>query len=275
MAKKTKKFVPSFEVELLPKDKAVAHKRLGPYDAPSAMQYGREWALEYGKLFSLNGFLFTWLTPTEIDGLVEDHGLIQFKNWAVKNYPGQGKSLSKPVGIFRLHNCYWWVRLPDGTWFVSGGSGRKWYTVAPENKKNGLLNDPKGVFQKGNAVVSTSFPKSSQALLAEFETTIEREFPYAWRESRNKYRQELFKSGVGAVLTEQENKQDHVQRTQIRMDVLSQTSKVQDLLGVFLKSVQDESMTIEDVSQIYHEVSKLTTLNKSLKKIYGAKMNKK
>jgi GTP1/Obg family GTP-binding protein len=66
----------------------------------------------------------------------------------------------------------------------------------------------------------------------------------------------------------------YVRRTNIRMKVAAQAAHSRDMLESYLKSVNDETMTVQEIGKLYDELIKLVALNKDMKKIYGSKMKK-
>lgn len=271
MAKKEKKkLTASFEVQLLPDEKAVAHKRLGRYDTPSLMSYARDYMQTHGKLFEIEGFICTYATLADIDKLADDLGLLQFKNWAEKNCTVHNSGYGR-CGLER-NVVYTWLRFPDGIWMLQGSYGQ-WMTWDRRPGKKGLENDPEKDARKSNYVSVESVEGFDYDAKRRFEQ-IQKEFSDAWRIAREKFRKELKNSGKAEKLAEKEANTDHVKRTQIRMDVVAQASKLMDMLETYIKSVNDETMTVKEVGELYFELTNLGALNKSMKEIYGAKMAK-
>lgn len=263
-----KKLEASFEVELLPSEKLVAHKRLGEYDTPSLMTYARNYFKEHGKLFGMEGFYFLEASLRGIDELSEDRGLIQFKNWAEKNCTIHF-SVYHRFGL-EPNTIYTWIRFPNGIWTLQG-SYRSLMTWDRRPGKGGVKNDPKGDRLQANVV--------DAGPLVSFEherwyRQIENEFPAAWRIARAKLRKEMKDSGEARKLAEIETQNDHVKRTEIRMAALSQATQLRDTLEVFIKSITDETMSVKEIGELYRQLTNLGACNKSMKEIYGSRMPK-
>jgi len=266
-----KKVIPTFEIELLPSQKEVAHKRLGCYGIPNLMSYARSYMKESGKLFGMEGYFFVYASLEEIDKISEDHGLIAFKHWAQKNCTVHGNYYGH-CGLER-HVVYQWLRFPDGLWVLQGNNGN-WMTWDRRPGKKGIENDPKGDAEKSNDVDVQFLDGFDVKQLDRFKQ-ISLEFPNAWRVAREKYRDELKTSGKAKTLGEHEANKTHVKRTKIRMAVLNQASTLRDKLDVYIKSVTDETMTVKQIGELYEELTNLGALNKTMKKVYGSKMAKK
>lgn len=281
MARK-KKFKASFTVELNQCDKDVAHKRLPEYGTPSITSHGHDFFEENGVLYEMKGFLFFSGTPDFIENMEieEDHGLKEFCEWARHNYESRHRRYSDGVGLYDSQTMSW-VRFPNGTWVVSD-----WHGMVT-CKDGDLSNRP--VQKKGRSgyqewhgmncarkwdIENGDIPKKIPSKDWKTYNRLTEEFGDAWRIARNEYKKELKKSGIAAKRNKVEADKDYAKRTDIRMKVAAQTSRLRDELEVYLKCINDESMTVSQVGDIYSELIKLAELNKKMKTIYGAKMAK-
>ena len=282
---KSKKFKASFEIELNKCDKADAHKRLSEYGTPGAFCFGQNFHKENGELFELKGFLFIHASPDYIKKMKgDDKGLKEFCEWARHNYTSGHRRNYDDVGIYKS-NGYRWVRFPNGLWCV--GDWNDLVTC----KDGDLSNRP--VQKKGHSGYLDWFGmncarkwdiKNGKPLFGGLYSVdgktwrlyekITKEFGDAWRIARDKYKKELKKSGTLEKRNQHEADKKYAERTNIRMKVATQTAKLRDELEIYLKCLNDESMTVAQVGDIYSELITLAELNKKMKSVYGTKMPK-
>jgi len=270
MAKKKTKIKPSFEIELLDCEKAVAHKRLGPYDTPRFYSWAEDYYDEKGEVFELDGFMFfrasaEWiianLDPAATDLTLGCHeiDLYKFALWSSRNFPAQGRG-DKPG---RSRETLNWCRTPNGRWMV-----KDWdiFYIVNENYGGGLDNEPK----KSNRFGSTHW-STNEAIVAtpSRESQITYEFKAAWKKARDKYR----KANKDQALTEhlREEKTREARKTTARMDVLLHIGKLMDNLQSFKEMVEHspEDITVERVREVFDDTNKMTSVNSALKKALG------
>jgi hypothetical protein len=249
------------QVELLPVEADKALERLNV--TPHLFGYSREYYKVYRKIFSLNGFLVFFGDSRDIDkmtGRVEDHGLIQFKNWANNNYPA---AYGDRIGLGDTHYQYEFVKFPNGAWGVRKIYFDNWITVGD---KGVTYVPPAGSYRN-------DYNRLSGNDVTVFQT-MEKEFPLVWREARSRLRKSLKISGKAQKHKETKIDKDYARRTNIRMEVAAQAAHSRDMLESYLKSLNDETMTVQEIGKLYDELIKLVALNKDMKKIYGSKMKK-
>lgn len=273
MARKKTTKKASFEVELLDCEKDVAHKRLGRYDTPNLSSYARAYMQETGELFQLEGFVFFYGSVNEIADVEETFGLDVALAWATKNYPPCYNGDKPYLSVSSIVN---WVRLPSGTWFAKSKLG--WITA--DMDKGGWEHEPtirargsvRTQWNWGNTKTINAFPEWNEKQ-KRFEQ-ISDEFSAAWLTARQAYRKALKSSGKTEAREAREAQENHAQRTQARMNVLMQANKLRDELEAYIKSVEADTMTVKSVGEIYAELTRLETLNKKMKKVYGSQMPK-
>lgn len=248
----------SFSVNLLPSEQKAALDRLGPCDTPGVFSYARNQLLELGTLYSVEGFMFAYASAAEIDTLAEDHGLIEFKNWASKNHI-RSQGYYKPCGFEFRDECHYYVRLPNGLWLIQGVYN--WSAPDPI-KGNGLMNDPRGSARISNTLDALEHPQFDAQAWVRF-LQISGEFKVAWRAARQDYRDELRKSGEAQKFHMAKTEQAKVARTQLRMNAVGYASSLKDTLDVFINSVNNDNVTPDEIQSLR---SQLEALSNSLRR---------
>ena len=284
--KNTKKNL--IDIELLEVHKENAHLRLDSW--PSIWSYAENYFIENCEVFEYKGFLLWsgWtisaLRETNFRNLIKDEeylkaatdcGLLEALEWASTNYPCRNGYGDKP-GRDNLK----FLRLLDGTWIVADWSewfqmdpdkeddqGRKGYAHRPFKKKFSHRAYPSWVENSKWFGRFGELPKEIQHFDEVFQDS--------WKKARDRYKKEIKKAGELAKRNQEVADENHVERTQIRMKVLQSATALQDALEVYIKCVNDDTMTVEQVGKLYFQLTDLGSLNKDMKKIYGAKMKKK
>lgn len=241
----------SFSVSLLPSEQKAALDRLGTYDTPGVFSYARKHLLELGTLYSVEGFMFVNAGGDEIDKLTEDHGLIEFKNWASRNYRRLG--YYQPCGFEFTNEGHNYVRLPNGLWLIEGI-----YTYIAPNlaKGKGLLNDPKRKGPDSNAEPALEHPQFDANAWVRF-LQISGEFKIAWRAARQDLRAELRKSGEAKKFHMAKSEQAKVNRTQSRMNIVGLSSSLKDTLDVFVQSINNDTVTLVEIKALRTQIESL------------------
>lgn len=276
------------DIELLEVHKENAHLRLDSW--PSIWSYAENYFIENCEVFEYKGFLLWsgWTISdyrdTNFRNLIKDEeylkaatdcGLLEALEWACKNYPCRPGYGDKP-GRDNLK----FLRLLDGTWIVANWSewygfdpkaeddqGRKGYDHRPYKKKFSHRSYPSWVENSKFWGRTNDLPK----VIQHFDEV----FQDSWKKARDRYKKEIKKAGELAKRNQEVADENHVERTQIRMKVLQSATALQDALEVYIKCVNDETMTVEQVGELYFQLTDLGSLNKDMKKIYGSKMKKK
>lgn len=277
MSKRTPKPGPvSFTVELLPKDKETALERLGPYDAHSLESFARAYREEYGEFFQLEGFVFV---SSDLDNIFNfkgnDLGLKEFAEWASHNSLARF-GYDKP-GLNR-HELINWVKLPSGVWFVQVPGHGSWMTI--DTAKGGYDYRPK-LWQSPNKWSPGNFRWAVWSGAGDAEAghwgkyeELHKDFSAAWKAARDKHRKHLRETGEAREIFQEAANKDFAERTDIRMKAAAQAAKIRDILEVYIKSLNNETMTVKEIGEVYHELIALTEHNKTMKNIYGKKMPK-
>lgn len=277
------------EVLLLESDKKDAHLRLESY--PSIWSYAEDFFAENCEIFEYKGFLIWsgWAGPNHgpkvFENLMKNEkcleaaktsGLFEVVNWATKNYPNT-RGWGDPPGMDHL--CF--IRLLDGTW-LAGEYWRQWIKLNPDPKdESGRSGYDFRPYQKKLNYSNRPCWNTNAEIVGKWDVVPEEirhaaeVFPASWKKSRDQYKKVMKNTGEAEKLAKVEKNKDHVKRTKIRMDVVAQANKVRDLIEVYVSRVNNETMTVEDISELYTALTELGTRNKTMKKIYGAKMAKK
>lgn len=284
------------DIELLEVHKENAHLRLDTW--PSIWSYAENYFIENCKIFEYKGFLLWagWTKSAHRDtnfrNLIKDEeyleaakacGLLDVVEWASKNYPCRN-GYGDPPGRDNLK----FLRLLDGTWIVADWSewfqvdpepeddqGRKGLDFRPYKKKFSHRAYPSWVENAKHYNEDLPYAKHYNEDLPKEIQHFDEVFQASWKKARDQYKRELKKAGELAERKKEVADENHVERTQIRMKVLQSATALQDALEVYIKCVNDETMTVEQIGELYFQLTNLGSLNKDMKKIYGAKIPKK
>lgn len=264
------------QVELLDRYREDAHLRLQQHHIPNLWAYAVEWYRQKREFYTYNGFLLYEFWFHTVNDIPKGETpvfkeLEEMARWANKAYINWRRHDDRPGGNL----CFRFIKTPDNHWLVSEAWG-PWVEVDRTKKdQNGKTGYD---FQPYQGMPHNRYYWNHNCKQVEIPAEIkslDENFKKAWRDARQQYRKILQETGESRKRHENILDEAYVQRTDIRMKVAAQASKAKDLLDVFVKSINDESMTVAQIGELYYALTELGALNKDMKKIYGAKMPKK
>lgn len=255
------KFVPTYTVELLESQKAVAHKRLTD-GGPSILQHSRKKFLETGELVTIEGFTFLYTSMKEFNGSMPE-GLERFASWYSRCKPAQFSG--DPIGC-SPGACVVWLGLPDGTWTAVAGTWSREITVCCDGDLDFIpvkRVDARWITTNAQTLY---MPARAKEIIDEFSET--------WKLTRTQYRKTLKKTGKIAEELAREESAREVRRTQTRMDVLLHVDDLIQELETYKAQLSGDNMdflTQERVRKIFDMTNELTSVNKKLKDAHQVK----
>lgn len=292
------------KIELLENEKAEAHKPLR--SVPGLWNYSMNYFKERGKPFEYKGYLicssqYSYYNGCSFENLMEneelreaaeEYGIRQIAEWASRNYPPSRYNYDPPGKSDGV-----WLIFMDGRWVCGSFEG----FVEPDMSKKddqgrtGLDFRPYRKKYKKGRYQNVLWENNSKALpflrprvpgiiaeddgelakLPEDVVYLAKDFDEAWRAARKQYKKHLKKSGAAQARAEEEEKKKSVKRTNARMEVLQQANHLRDVLDTYIKCVADETMTKEQISNVFSELEKLGMLNKTMKQVYGRRLKEK